>query len=74
MPDEPFGRVLLQTEEFRESGIYKVGELAFIPLYPHLHIKHGALVPQIAATMKEMRDEGLFEQYWQQVEQEWGIE
>ena len=37
--------------------------LGSIPLYPYLHRRHAALAPRLAAVLREMRTEGLIEQF-----------
>lgn len=39
-----------------------------IPTYPYLHKKHADLAPRLAATLKQMKAEGLIETYRLQVE------
>ena len=39
-----------------------------VALSPYLQKKHAALVPVLAATLKQMKAEGLFERYWLEAE------
>ena len=65
--------VLVQTEssvmavllnpKFKNYNIVKVGIIAELDVYPFLHKKNAALAPQLAKVLKEMKAEGLFEQY-----------
>ncbi|MCV2370252.1 substrate-binding periplasmic protein [Roseateles oligotrophus] len=41
-----------------------------VALSPYLHKRHAALVPVFAATLKQMKAEGLFERYWLEVEKQ----
>ncbi len=68
--DGHIAEMLLQTEEFKDSGIQNVGIIEEVFLYPYLHIKHKELAPQIATTIKEMKEEGLLEQYKKQLMEE----
>lgn len=64
---------LLVTPEFKESGrIRKLMSIGELPTYPYLHRKHAELVPRLAATLKQMKAEGLIEAYRLQVERELG--
>jgi polar amino acid transport system substrate-binding protein len=55
------GRKGLQPHKLLDLG----GKVA---LSPYLHKRHAALVPVFAATLKQMKAEGLFERYWLEVE------
>ena len=66
-------RALLNSPEYRDMiRVYKALELGSVPIYPYLHRKHAALAPQLAATLKQMKAEGLIEAYRLQVEAELG--
>lgn len=58
---------LLQTAEFKDAGIHMAGVLEEILSYPYVHQKHADLAPKLAAVLKQMKAEGLFEQYLKQV-------
>lgn len=64
----------LHSQEFKEAGnIRKALDLGkSIPTYPYLHWKHAELAPRLAATLKQMKAEGLIETYRLQVERELG--
>lgn len=61
---------LLSSPEFRDAGIYSAGVMMDISAYPYLHKRHAALAPQLAETLKQMKAEGLIQQYLEQAEQE----
>jgi polar amino acid transport system substrate-binding protein len=56
-----------QTPEYK--GMETVRKLInageTVPLYPHLNRRHAALAPVLAATLKQMKTEGLVERYRQ---------
>jgi ABC-type amino acid transport substrate-binding protein len=54
---------LLKTKEFSALSFYKAGVMDESKVYAFLHKKHEKLVPKLAAVFKEMKAEGLFEQY-----------
>ncbi len=43
-----------------------------VPLYPYLHRKHAELAPRLAAVLKQMKAEGLFDRYRVEVMQKLG--
>lgn len=54
----------LSTPEFSDAkGIRKVYSLGVLPTYPYLHKKNADLAPRLAATLKQMKAEGLIETY-----------
>jgi polar amino acid transport system substrate-binding protein len=53
---------VLQREEFRDAGIYKIGALAKVKTYPYLHRKHARLVPELEAAIRAMKADGVYEQ------------
>jgi len=66
-------RALLNSPEYRDMiRVYKALELGSVPIYPYLHRKHATLAPQLAATLRQMKAEGLIESYRLQVEAELG--
>jgi len=54
---------LLNTEEFKNSGIRKVGSMQVVPLFAFLQPKHKDLAVKLAETLKQMKTEGLLDQY-----------
>ncbi|TXT39365.1 MAG: hypothetical protein FD135_2218 [Comamonadaceae bacterium] len=64
-------RRYLNSPEFKDNmRLHKVLHLATLPTYTYLHRKHAALAPRLAATLKQMKAEGLVEAYRVQVEKE----
>ena len=61
---------LLASPEFKDSGIREAGILQDISTYPYLHKRHAALAPKLAEVLKQMKEEGLIQQYLQQAKQE----
>jgi ABC-type amino acid transport substrate-binding protein len=61
---------LLQLPEFQNSGIRVLDVKEEIFNYPYLHKRHADLAPKLAEALKQMKAEGLFEQYMQQAQQE----
>ena len=61
---------LLQSPEFKDSGIHAAGVMEEIFSYPYLHKRHADLAPKLAETLKQMKAEGLFAQYMQQAQAE----
>ncbi len=45
------------------TTIRQVLVLNVVPLYPYLHRRHAVLAPRLAATLKQMKAEGLIERY-----------
>lgn len=64
----------LQSPEFKGvSKVRKVLDLGkSVPTYPYLHKKYADLAPRLAATLKQMKAEGLIEAYRNQAERELG--
>jgi hypothetical protein len=60
---------VLRTEEFKDSGIVKVGLMQDHSAYPFLYKKHADIAPKLAAVLKQMKAEGLYAQYWEQAMQ-----
>lgn len=63
---------LLHSPEFKDFDILVVGTMQDISSYPYLHMRHAALVPKLADVLGRIKAEGLFEQYMQQAQQEFG--
>ncbi len=61
---------LFKTDKFKNSELRNGGIVEDVFIYPYLHIKYKELAPQIAATIKEMKEEGLLEQYEKQLMEE----
>jgi len=58
---------LLATAEFKNNGIQKAGVMEYVYYYAYLHIKHKDLAQKLAEVLKQMKAEGVVEQYHQQV-------
>lgn len=69
-----FVREHMQSPEFKGiSKVRKVLDLGTsVPTYPYLHKKYAELAPRLAATLKQMKAEGLIEAYRNQAERELG--
>lgn len=66
--------VAMRTPELKGGAeVRKVMDVGKpIQTYPYLHKKHTELAPRLAAVLKKMKAEGLFESYRLQVERELG--
>lgn len=53
----------LNRADFDVSVLYQVGIMQEVNAYSYLHKKHAVLVPKVAEAIKNMKQEGLFEQY-----------
>ena len=53
---------LLQSRAFKTSGIVIVGTLSSHHSYPFLHKRHRELAPKLAATLKQLKSEGVYQQ------------
>ncbi len=53
----------LNSDEFQKTKIVMAGVMSEIPLYAYLHKTHADLVPQLTTVLKEMRTEGLIDDY-----------
>lgn len=63
----------LQTPELRgATGVRKLFDFASVPTYPYLYKKHAELAPRLAATLRQMKAEGLIAAYFRQAERESG--
>lgn len=63
----------LRAPEFKGvTTVRKALRFASVPTYPYLAKKHAALAPRLAATLRQMRAEGLFGEYPLQAEREMG--
>ncbi len=62
----------LQTPELKGAkGVRKLFDFAFLPTYPYLYKKkHAGLAPRLAATLKQMKAEGLIAAYFRQAQRE----
>lgn len=64
---------VLHSEEFKgTTNVRKLLKVASLATYPYLNKKHAALAPRLAATLKQMKAEGLLDAYPKQVEKEMG--
>jgi hypothetical protein len=52
------------------TSIRKLLDIATVPTFPYVTRKHAALAPRLAAVMKQMRAEGLFEKFQQQAKRD----
>lgn len=63
----------LGSPEFKSAGgIRKVLNIGHLQTYPYIHRKRADLAPRLAATLKQMKAEGLIETFRQQAERELG--
>ncbi|MCX7176064.1 MAG: hypothetical protein NT159_19495 [Proteobacteria bacterium] len=59
----------LRSGEFKGMGdVRKLFDITSVPTYPYLFKKHADLAPRLAATLKKMKAEGLFDRYRIEVE------
>jgi len=54
---------LLKQDEFQSANLVVVGVMEEITLHAYLHKKHAPLAAQLSAVLKDMKREGLIEQY-----------
>lgn len=52
----------LQSSEFKDLNIKKIGTLGKGTYFPYLHRKHARLVPELAAAIRDMKADGTYEQ------------
>ncbi|MDP1985547.1 MAG: hypothetical protein Q8K23_23610 [Sulfuritalea sp.] len=58
---------VLRSPEFKGvTGIRKLFDIASVPTFPYVNKKHAALAPRLAAVLKQMKAEGLYEKFMQQ--------
>jgi polar amino acid transport system substrate-binding protein len=70
---EPFIKQALGSLEIKDATrIRKIFGIGNLPTYPYLHKKHADLAPRLAATLKQMKAEGLIDTYRQQAEKDLG--
>lgn len=63
--------VLNSAEGRRKAQPFKLFDLGpKVPLRAYVQKKHAALAPVLAATLKQMKEEGVFEKYWLEAEQQ----
>ena len=55
----------LTPDEFDVSALYQAGIMQEVDAYAYLHKKHAALLPRVAETLQAMKQEGLFERYFE---------
>ncbi|MFA9217762.1 MAG: hypothetical protein ACEQSK_11740 [Sphingomonadaceae bacterium] len=65
-----FGQMLIDKMPERYSQVRVAGWVEHLPLYFYLHRRHAALIPRLAAILKEMRVDGALERYLLQAYQE----
>lgn len=66
-------REALNSRELRGvTSVRKLFDIASVPTYPYLYKKHAGLAPRLAATLKQMKAEGLLAAYLKQAERESG--
>lgn len=70
--DYPVRTVLNQPAFKGDTRIHQVLSLGTIKIYPYLHSKHADLALRLAATLRQMKAEGLIEAYRVQAEKELG--
>ena len=58
------------TVELQEKEIYLAGELEVVPSYPYLHKKHKELAPILEQTIRDIKNEGLYDKFVKQIEDE----
>lgn len=63
---------LHSTELRRGAKLSKLFDIASVPTYPYLAKRHVDLAPRLAATLKQMKAEGLLDSYHKQVERQMG--
>jgi ABC-type amino acid transport substrate-binding protein len=54
---------LLKQEEFQSANLMVVGVMEEISLHAYLHKRHAPLAAQLSAVLKDIKSEGLIEQY-----------
>jgi hypothetical protein len=70
---ELYVREALHGAEFRGGAtVRKLFDIASVPTYPYLAKRHADLAPRLAATLKQMKAEGLLDSYHKQVERQMG--
>ena len=52
---------LLNSPEFKDSGIAQVGIIASDFSYPFLHKKHAELAPRLAEVLRQLKKEGVYD-------------
>ena len=55
----------LNPDDFDVSALYQAGIMQAVYAYAYLHKKHAALVPQAIEVLKAMKQEGVFEHYFE---------
>lgn len=61
---DTFVNEALHAGEVQDAGkVRKLFQIASLPTYPYLYKKHADLAPRLAATLKKMKEEGLFDRY-----------
>ena len=57
---------LLNSPEFKDSGIAQVGIIASDFSYPFLHKKHAELAPRLAEVLRQLKKEGVYDRLLEQ--------
>ncbi|WP_022667287.1 hypothetical protein [Desulfospira joergensenii] len=55
----------LNPDKFDVSTLYQAGIMQEVKAYAYLHKKHASLVPKVAGILKTMKQEGLFDHYFE---------
>jgi hypothetical protein len=55
---------LLESDEFKDSGLRVAGVMEEFSSHAFLHKKHQELAIQLSTVLADMKKEGLFEDYW----------
>ncbi|WP_051249664.1 hypothetical protein [Maridesulfovibrio zosterae] len=58
---------ILNSQEFKNSGIIKAGILEQSFTYPYLHKSHASIAPELAKVLRQMNAEGEIKKYLYQV-------
>lgn len=70
---EIYVALVLNAPEFKGgTRVRKLLDIASVPTYPFLHKRYAELAPRLAATLKQMKAEGLLNAYRRQAKREMG--
>ncbi len=53
----------LAKDEFKDSGLRKVGDMDDVAFHAFLHKRHASLAPALAKVLRDMKGEGLIERF-----------
>lgn len=70
--DTAIRKTLHESTATDKSRIHQALSFGALPIYPYLHHKHAKLAPRLAATLKQMKAEGLIDTYRFEAEREMG--